>query len=216
MKAKLVLLFLLGAGALHAQVDSGLVRYHPGFDLAEGIYLDFRSFRTNTPDLPLAQLRDAKGGPFSAQLGSGERPYVQDSTGTLEPVDMDQVWGACSNNTVYIRAGDGLYRIGMMGALCHVLYERSYRDWSSMGYYGGMNMMGGPVTRTVQEQRVLDMATGELRPLTSEGLDHLIRRDEVLYEEWNALPPRKRKEEVLFQFMRRYNDRHPLYFPATR
>ncbi len=216
MKAKLFVLFLLCAGALRAQVDSGLVRYHPGFDLAEGIYLDFRSFRDNAPDLPLAVLRDAKGGPYTALLGSGAQPYVQDSAGTLMAVDMDKVWGACSNNTVYIRAGDGLYRIGMIGALCHVLYERSYRDYSTMGMYGYGSMMGGPVTRTVQEQRVLDMATGELLPLTADGIDASIGRDLVLYEEWSAIPPKKRKGELLFQFMRRYNDRHPLYMPPTR
>jgi hypothetical protein len=60
------------------------------------------------------------------------------------------------------------------------------------------------------------MATGEMRPLTGEGLDPLIKRDEVLYEEWNAVPPKKRREEVLFQFIRRYNDRNALYFPVVQ
>jgi hypothetical protein len=72
------------------------------------------------------------------------------------------------------------------------------------------------VTRTVQEQRVLDLDTGRLLPLTADGLDPVLERDLVLYEEWSAIPAKKRKGEVLFQFMRRYNDRHPVLFPPTR
>ncbi|MBL8003220.1 MAG: hypothetical protein JNL05_14805 [Flavobacteriales bacterium] len=214
MRTWSVIALLIGALQSSAQ-DTVLVRYRPGFDLHEGIYLGFEDLRDDRPSLPLARLKDAKGAPLP-DLAGGRQVFVSDSTGALVQVDLDRIWGLCSNNTVYIHAGDGLFRIGMMGSLCHVLYERSYRDWSNVGYYGPMSPMGGPVTRTVQEQRVLDMATGELRPLTSEGLDPLIRRDEVLYEEWNAVPPKKRKEELLFQFIRRYNDRNALYFPVAQ
>lgn len=202
--------------AAHAQLDTGLVRYRPGFDFAEGIYLDLAEFRANAPALPLAVLKDAQGRPLPDLMGVGGEVHMTDSAGTLVRVDLGQAWGACSNNTVYIRAGDGLFRIGMMGSLCHVLYERSYQDWSMAGFYGPMSPMGGPVTRTVQEQRVLDLDTGRLLPLTADGLDPVLERDLVLYEEWSAIPAKKRKGEVLFQFMRRYNDRHPLFFPATQ
>lgn len=213
----LVVLFLWQpAYAAHAQLDTGLVRYRPGFDFAEGIYLGIDEFRANAPALPLAVLKDAKGHALPDLMGVGGEVYVTDSTGTLVRVDLGRAWGACSNNTIYIRAGDGLFRIGMLGALCHVLYERSYQDWSMAGFYGPMSPMGGPVTRTVQEQRVLDLETGRLLPLTGDGLDPVLARDLVLYEEWTAIPPKKRKEEVLFQFMRRYNDRHPVLFPPTR
>lgn len=214
MRIPVFLLVLLAAVTALAQVDTGLVRYRPGFDFAEGIYLRFAAFRANAPELPLDTLKDEQGKSLADLMGGGAQVFVADSAGALVRVDLDSAWGACSNNTVYIRAGDGLFRVGMMGSLCHVLYERSYRDWNTMGYYG--TMMGGPVTRTVQEQAVLDMETGKLVPLTGAGLEPLMKRDEVLYEEWNTVPPKRRKDEVLFQFLRRYNDRHPLYFPARR
>jgi hypothetical protein len=198
------------ASALCAQVDTGLVRYRGGFDFAEGIYLRFEAFRDNAPDLPLKVLTDGQGTPVNDLL-RGDKLFHKDSTGARVPVDLDAVWGACNNNVIHLRAGDGLYRIGMMGALCHVLYESSYQDWNNYGY-----MMGGPVTRTVQEQRLLDMETGTYVPLTAASMEQLLKRDEVLYEQWSEIPVKKRKEEVIFQFLRRYNDRHPLYFPATR
>ena len=198
------------ASALCAQVDTGLVRYRGGFDFAEGIYLRFEAFRDNAPDLPLKALTDAQGTPVQDLL-RGDKLYHLDSTGARVRVDLDAVWGICNNNVINLRAGNGFYRIGMMGALSHVLYESSYQDWNNYGY-----MMGGPVTRIVQEQRLLDMETGAFLPLTAASMEQLLKRDEVLYAQWSEIPVKKRKEEVIFQYMRRYNELHPLYFPATR
>jgi len=196
--------------ALFAQADTGLVRYRGGFDFAEGIYLRFEAFRDNAPDLPLKALTDAQGTPVQDLL-RGDKLYHLDSSGARVRVDLDAVWGVCSNNAIHLRVGDGFYRIGMMGTLCHVLYESSYQDWNNYGY-----MMGGPVTRTVQEQRVLDMETGSFLPITAATMEQLLKRDEVLYAQWSEIPVKKRKEEVIFQYIRRYNELHPLYFPATR
>jgi hypothetical protein len=198
------------ASALSAQEDTGLVRYRGGFDFAEGIYLRFGAFRDNAPDLPLTVLTDGQGMPVQDLL-RGDKLYHLDSTGARVRVDLDAVWGMCNNNVIHLRVGDGFYRIGMMGTLCHVLYESSYQDWNNSGY-----MMGGPVTRTVQEQRVLDMESGSFLPLTAATMEQLLKRDELLYAQWGMIPVKKRKEEVIFQFLRRYNELHPLYFPATR
>ncbi len=199
------------AFALHAQQDTGLVRYRGGFDFNEGIYLRFEAFRDNAPTIPQKELTDAQGRPVT-DLMRGDKLFHPDSTGVRVPLPLDQVWGLCNNNVIYLRAGDGFYRIGMMGSLCHVLYESSYQDFSNYGYG---YMMGGPVTRTVQEQRILDMESGAFLSLNAATMEQLLKRDEVLYEEWSAIPVKKRKEEVLFLFLRRYNDRHPLFFPVT-
>lgn len=211
MKGIVTLVGWCCAFALQAQMDTGMVRYHGGFDFAEGIYQRFEAFRDNAPSIPLKELSDTQGKPVTDLMNSGAKLYHADSTGARVPVKLDAAWGLCSNNTIYLHAGDGFYRIGMMGSLCHVLYERSYQDWSTIGY-----MMGGPVTRTVQEQRILDMETGDFLPLTAATMEQLVKRDEVLYSEWCTIPVKKRKEEVLFLYMRRYNDRHPLYFPAPQ
>jgi len=199
------------ASVLHAQLDTGLVRYRGGFDFKEGIYLRFEAFRDNAPTIPLKELTDAQGRPVT-DLMRGDKLFHLDSSSVRLPVPLDNVWGLCNNNVIYLRAGDGFYRIGMMGSLCHVLYESSYQDFSN---YGSGYMMGGPVTRTVQEQRILDMETGAFLSLNAATMEQLLQRDVVLYEEWSAVPVKKRKEEVIFLFLRRYNDRHPLFFPIA-
>lgn len=209
MRILVAIVALALASVLHAQLDTGLVRYRGGFDFNEGIYLRFEAFRDNEPTIPLKDLTDAQGRP-SADLMRGDKLFHLDSSGARVPVTLDNVWGLCNNNVIYLQAGKGFHRIGMMGSLCHVLYESSYQDFSNYGY-----MMGGPVTRTVQEQRILDMETGAFLSLNAATMEQLLKRDEVLYEEWSAVPVKKRKDEVIFLFLRRYNDRHPLFFPST-
>jgi hypothetical protein len=109
---------------------------------------------------------------------------------------------------VYIAAGNGFYRLGITGSLSHMLYEMSYRDWDPYMYpYGG-------VTRTILMQQMLDMDTGEFLPFNAAGMDRALQSDPVLLEEFRALPKKQRnKDEVLFRFLRMYNERHPLRFP---
>ena len=72
---------------------------------------------------------------------------------------------------------------------------------------------GGP-TYTVEEQRFLNMETGAFRTVTAGGIYQAISRDAILKEDFDALSRKQRnKPETVFLFMRRYNDRHPLYFP---
>ena len=72
----------------------------------------------------------------------------------------------------------------------------------------------GPATTTVQEQRLLDMETGSFLPVSGGGIYQAIQRDAELRAEFEALPKKERNDDVaVFRFIRRYNDRHPLYFP---
>jgi hypothetical protein len=58
------------------------------------------------------------------------------------------------------------------------------------------------------------MESGSFLPVTAGGLYEVLKRDDVLKEEFDALSKKQRnKEETIFLYMRRYNERHPLYFP---
>jgi hypothetical protein len=92
--------------------------------------------------------------------------------------------------------------------LAHLVFDATYRNFDPY-------MMGGSTTYTVEEQRFLDMATGAFLPVSAAGLYTVIARDAVLKEAFDALKKKERnRPETLFLFMRRYNDRHSLYFPG--
>lgn len=208
MKWLLPLLLALSTQA-HAQGDSTLVRYQGGFDFREGVYFGFEDFRKNQPAVAMKDLLTDQGQHVADLRQSNGKLVYLDSTGAKQHIDMDRVWGFCNKDVVYVRAGDGFNRIGMMGSIAHLMFDATYRNWGSYYDYG----YGGNVY-TVQEQRLLDMETGAFLPVSSGGIYSVIQRDSILREEFDALPKKERKgDEVVFRFMRLYNDRHPLYFP---
>lgn len=186
--------------------------YFGGMDLNDGIYLHFFDFKNNAPSAPLEQLRDAQGMAVQDIRSVSGKLHWQPDTGGQRTVDIQKIWGFCQNDVVYISGGNGFYRIGLMGNLAHMVVEQTYRDWNP--YMTSYGIPYGSTTRTVLVQQLLDMETGNYLPFNASGMDQALQHDPVLLEEFRALPKKKRnRDEVLFQFLRLYNDRHPLSFP---
>ncbi|MBP8823664.1 MAG: hypothetical protein KBH07_08475 [Flavobacteriales bacterium] len=203
MRGLIVLAVLLG-GTAHAQ-DS--VRYTGGYSFLDGVYLDFQAFRNNAPSIPKAALTTAQGQPVGDLRNTSGKLYRPDSSGQRVKLDLGGTWGFCNGGVVYVRAGNGFSRIGLMGSLAHLVYDATYRSFDPY-------MVNGATTYTVEEQRFLDMATGAFLPVSAAGILPVLARDPILKEAFEALSRKQRKhEETVFLFMRRYNDRHPLYFP---
>ena len=62
-------------------------------------------------------------------------------------------------------------------------------------------------------QYLLDFETGEVIEYNIEAVEVLLMKDPELADEYGALRHRKRKQ-MKFVFIRRYNEKHPLFFPA--
>jgi hypothetical protein len=187
------------------------VTYFGGMDLREGLYKDFLSFRMNSPTIPVAQLRTSEGLAVSDIRRASGKLYWQPDTSERKGVDLDRMWGFCQNDVVYIAGGNGFYRIGLMGSLSHLVVEQTYRDWDPYMYN---YPYGGSTTRTVLVHRMLDMVNGNFLDFSASGMDQALQHDQVLLEEFRALPKKKRNsDEALFRFLRMYNDRNPLAFP---
>jgi len=202
-------LFCLASGLSFCQTTE----YFGGMDLHDGIYLRFSDFKNNTPTVPLEELRDAQGLHVTDVRQARGKLHWQPDTGAQRTVDLQRIWGFCQNDVVYIAGGNGFFRIGLMGSLAHMVVEQTYRDWNP--YMSGYGQPYGSITRTVLVQQLLDMETGNYLPFNASGMDQALQHDSVLLEEFRALPKRKRNsDEALFRFMRLFNDRHPLSFPA--
>ena len=190
-----------------AQSDTMLVRYEGGFDFREGVYFDFAAFKHNKPSVPLEKLLNDQGKHIADLRSASDKLFYLDSAGTKQRINLDRTWGFCDHDVVFVHAGSGFSRIGLMGAIAHLVYDATYSTVPDYGYGYGTNAY------TVEQQSFLDMDTGAFLPVTADGIQQVIQRDELLKEEFDAVPKKKRKEEVIFLFMRRYNERHPLYFP---
>lgn len=206
--AVVILAFLLGASRTHAQEDTLWVPYHGGMELRDGIYQDFRAFRLNTPSIPASRILDQQGLPVSDLRTVLSRVQFRTDSGNVQKLRMERIWGFCQNNVVYVAAGNGFYRIGLMGSLAHMVFEQSYRDWDPY-LYGR-----GTIVRTAFVQQVIDMETGRALPFNASGVDAALVHDPLLQEEFRALSKKQRNsDEALFRFLRLYNQRHPLLLP---
>ncbi len=217
MKGTVLIGALVLAAPVAAQWDSldyatqqaDRVAYHGGFDFREGIYFTFADFRTNSPRIPLKDLLNDQGRPMAELRNTNGRLQYRDSTGALVRLEMDALWGFCDRDVVYVRSGNGFNRIGLMGSIAHLVFDATYRNWGWDPVWGM-----GPSSYTVQEQRLMDMRTGAFLPVNAAGIRQAMRDDPELVGQFDALPRRDRnKEGAVFQFMRQYNERHPLLFP---
>ncbi len=181
--------------------------YYGGLDLHDGVYADFNAFRYNRPTVRIEALRDG-GGPVSDIRRVVSKLVWQPDSGAQQTIRKEKLWGFCQNDAVYIAAGNGFYRIGLMGNLSHMMYEVTYRDWDPYMYNTGT------INRTMVVQQMLHMDTGEFLAFNAAGMDRALQTDPVLLEEFRALSKKQRNsDEALFRFLRLYNERHPLRFP---
>jgi hypothetical protein len=207
MRLPAVFLLLLVALSGRAQMDTVWVPYSAGMDLRDGLYRSFRDLRLNAPAIPMERLRDDQGLPVQDLRRVVSRLYWQPDSGAREAVRPDRMWGFCQNDVIYVSAGNGFYRIGLMGSIAHLVVEVSYRDWDPY-------LQPIPITRTALVHQLLDMRTGAFLPFTSAGMAQALQGDPVLLEEFLALSPRERnKDAALFRFLHLHNERYPLLLP---
>ncbi len=60
----------------------------------------------------------------------------------------------------------------------------------------------------------MDFYTGNRVDFNLENLENMLKRDDEIYKEFMALS-RKKKKEQANRFIRKYNEKHPVYFPKN-
>jgi hypothetical protein len=68
-------------------------------------------------------------------------------------------------------------------------------------------------SNTELRQYLFDFETGEVMDYDIESVEVLLMKDPELYDEYQGLRNRKKKQ-MKFVFIRRFNEKHPLYFPS--
>jgi hypothetical protein len=85
-------------------------------------------------------------------------------------------------------------------------YGNSYYPYGSYySPYGRNNM-----SRSEIKQYIFDFENGKILEFDQKNTESLLLRDSELYEEYVRLP-RKDRKDLMFVFIRRYNEKNPLY-----
>jgi hypothetical protein len=227
---------------LMGQEKAGMVKYSPDFRFNDGFYMNFDQVKLNSP-IPKAKLLtsvDYNDREFFSKVMKSEKLYFYDNMGVRQELTKSNLWGYARNGVLYIQIQENFNRITFMGSICHFVadvttYDPRYSNspygyydpyYSPYGYnsyyspYGSYGSYGSPYrqsnsTRSELKQYLIDFESGKLLEFDIDNTELLLMKDNALYEEFVQLS-RKKKKQLMFVYIRRFNDKYPLYLPAEQ
>ena len=228
---------------LTGQEKEGLVKYTPDFRFNDGIYLNFDQVKMNNP-VPKAKLLtsvDYNDREFFKKILSSEKLYFYDNMGIRQEIPVNSIWGYSRNGVLNIEVQGSFNRITFVGTICHFVadittydsrynnspygyYDPYYSPYSYRNYYSPYSSYYSPYSpyspyrqsnsqRTELKQYLIDFESGKILEFDIGNTELLLMKDDVLYEEYVQLS-RKKKKELMFVYIRRFNEKNPLYIPV--
>jgi hypothetical protein len=224
---KLILILIaipfLVSYALSQDAPAGMVKYTPEFMFTDGIYLSFTQVRNNKP-VPVTRVlsaNDHNDPDFFTKLLEEKQISYFDDFGVQQTVSVDKIWGFSRNGVIYIRIGSNYSRITVVGSICHFVanittYNSRYYDpYYYNPYYYRYSATPATTSTTEMRQFLLDFETGKVTDYDVQGVEVLLMKDPELYDEFEALK-NKKKKQMKFLYIRKFNERNPLYIPENK
>ena len=237
----LMCLFLQGTPLLYlsGQEKEGMVKYTPDFRFNDGIYINFDQVKLNSP-IPKAKLLtsvDYNDREFFKKIFEIDKIYFYDNMGVRQEIAKNSIWGYSRNGVLYVQIQENFNRITFVGNICHFVADittydsRSYN--SPYGYYDpyyspyGYSNYNNPynpyyspyrqsnMTRSELKQYLIDFESGKVLEFDIENTELLLMKDNQLYEEYVQLS-RKKKKELMFVYIRKFNEKNPLFIPVEQ
>lgn len=203
------------------QVDSSnLIAYGPDFKFKEGFYLNFEQVKNNDP-LPKSRVIatfDYSDPNFFERILEKDKIYYYDGIGNKKELKTKNIWGYSRNGFIYIRMEDGFFRITQVGMISHfvashTVYTTNYNS-PYYNYYYDSYRSYNRYPDTEVRQYLFDFVNGRVLDYTDESLSILLMADPELHDEYASLSRKKRKQRR-FIYIRKFNEKHPLYFPQN-
>jgi hypothetical protein len=218
------------------QEKEGMVKYTPEFRFTDGIYLNFDQVKLNSP-IPKSKLLtsiDYNDREFFKKILEGDKIYFYDNMGVRQEVAKNSIWGYSRNGVIYIQVQDNFNRITFVGNICHFVadvttidsrsynspygyYDPYYSPYSYSSYYNPYSPYYSPyrsnMTRNELKQYLIEFESGKVLEFDISNTELLLMKDNKLYEEYVQLS-RKKKKELMFVYIRKFNENNPLYIPV--
>lgn len=228
MRPLLTILALIAISiGTQAQQDSlNQVKYTPDFRFTDGLYLNFDQVKNNNPIPPARIISRNDPGDFNFFRNLVEEKTISyfDAYGAKKEVKTGEIWGFSQDGKLFINYNDEFNRIPIIGHICHFIadvtvYDTYYDPYMYDRYYNSYYnpYYSRPYNRSTRSremrQYIMRFDTGEVMPYDRESVLVILMEDPELYEEYNSLGKRKQRD-LMFFFIRRFNEKTPLYFPV--
>lgn len=222
---------------VYCQVTGGMIKYSPDFRFTDGIFIDFEQVKLNDP-IPKAKLltsADYNDRDFFDKVFTNDKIYFFDNLGVRKEINKGDIWGFSRNGVLYIQVQSKFNRITFVGNICHFVadittydnryspygyYDPYYSPYSYNSYYSPYSSYYSPypqssVARNEIKQYIIDFETGKVLDYDSESVEILLMKDPELYDEFVKLPSKQKKEQ-LFVYIRKFNEKNPIFIPAKQ
>ena len=220
----LIGLCLLCTMPASAQLDS--VPYRAGFPFNKGVYLTFEQFKANAP-LPYHKIeRKDIVSMYNGESFKFRRNYFRyrDANDSLRKVKVLDTWGYSNGMNVYVNPYASaktkpinsrhhqFCRLQVTGAAG--VFSQFYLS-SHMGSNRSSAMPRQQLSESSNEWLV-SLKTGQCYRYSVDNLLILLQDDPTLLTEFEQMiRTTRRPRDQIMVYVRKYNKRHPLHFPAA-
>ncbi|HXK82608.1 MAG TPA: hypothetical protein PLO05_10660 [Bacteroidales bacterium] len=221
MRIKLLILFIVSMVTLKAQTDTSmLIEYSYGYKFKDGLYINFAQFLENNPTRFnfITIDTDQTSQDIIENLEQSKTINFFNEFGIETSININEIWGCCVNGKPHVMWKNEFRLIPYIGSISHfvanitVYYESMHDPFYDPYYY----YSSVPSRQHSNElvQMIIDMKTGKILEFNTDNISKVLARDSSLFKEFSELSKRK-KRKLLFSFIRRYNENHPLYLPKN-
>lgn len=224
--AGLILLFGMIPFLCAQEPVTRLVKYSPEFKFDDGFYISFSQVRNNMP-IPLVRIitnLDYTSTDFYDKILQGKTLNYFDENGVRQEVPVSKIWGFSRNGILYIKISEGFSRITIVGSIGHFVanittynsaryYDPYYNPYYSP-YYNPYYGTPRNTRSTEMRQYLIDFETGKLLDYDVQSVEVLLMKDPELHDEFASLS-KKKKKQMKFLYIRKFNEKNPLMIPVT-
>jgi hypothetical protein len=217
---RILLIWLSFAGCCIYAQDTTKVVYNYNYRFNDGIYLSFEQFKSNMPVSPEAIEFENNEGKYSDVfefIDNSKTIKYYNEYGIITEIEKNQIWGYCKNGKPHIFWGNDFRIIPFIGSICHFIANITvyYDSNQSMFYdpYSRYSAAPDHYYTTEVVQMMINMNNGDIISFDEINVGLLLQADSILSEEFNALGKRK-KRQMLFYYIRKFNENNPLYLPS--
>ncbi|MBC7865538.1 MAG: hypothetical protein IAF38_21370 [Bacteroidia bacterium] len=209
------------AGFLKIPNNPDSVAYTKDYAFNEGVYLNYKAFRTGDAiprAMILSRVEKNQLEFYNKLVNESDTIVYRYGTG-IKLILTDSIWGYIQNNVVYLNVEGTFCRLSVFGNVSHFLGTISVEAFKSSGPFydpsqagGGSSITGVPLKAKETHEFIFDFYTGRKEIAKFEVIEEILKRDPELYKEYAALK-KKQKRDKMYIFLKRYNQKHPAYFP---
>ncbi len=219
----LLLIWFLPSGLLSQPQDTlNMIRYTPEFKFREGIFLNYMQVKNNAP-IPKSRIItnvDYDDREYYTKVLDQKKLLFYDHLGVKQEVRSKDVWGFARNGILYVGIDEKYHRITIVGRICHFVatvttYDSRYYDpyyYNPYDYYYRYGRYPTNYASSEMRQYLYDFDGGNIYDYDVEGLEMLLMKDPELHDEFAQLSKKKRRQ-LKFMYLRKFNERNPLYIP---